>query len=106
MAKTKWRCREFKPTANMPERTHSFYAEAVINNEIDNRDLSAKIAARTGRYSLHLTFPQGAALGYEPKALSGHHKFFYILNLNCRDRSFFHGLLICCMPVPCSSRSK
>ena len=48
MAKTKWRCREFKPTANMPERTHSFYAEAVINNEIDNRDLSAKIAARTG----------------------------------------------------------
>ena len=48
MAKTKWRCREFIPTSNMPGRVHSFYAEAVIDNEIDNRDLSAKIAARTG----------------------------------------------------------
>ena len=48
MAKVKWRSREFTPTANMPGRVHSFYAEAVISNEIDNLDLSAKIAARTG----------------------------------------------------------
>lgn len=48
MAKNKWRAREFNPTSNMPERTHSFYAEAVINSEIDNNDLSQKIAARTG----------------------------------------------------------
>ena len=48
MAKTKWRAREFKPTSNMPGRSHSFYAEAVIGGEIDNRDLASKIAARTG----------------------------------------------------------
>ena len=48
MAKNKWRAREFKPTSNMQGRTHSFYAEAVIDNEIENRDLGAKIAARTG----------------------------------------------------------
>lgn len=48
MAKTKWRAREFNPTSNMTGRTHSFYAEAVIDNEIDNRGLAAKIAARTG----------------------------------------------------------
>lgn len=48
MAKTKWRCREFNPTDNMTGRSHSIYAEAVINSEIDNNDLSAKIAARTG----------------------------------------------------------
>lgn len=47
MAKTKWRCREYKATGDMPG-THSFYAEAVINSEIDNNDLSQKIAARTG----------------------------------------------------------
>ncbi len=48
MAKNKWRVREFKPTSNMQGRIHSFYAEAVIDNEIENRDLGAKIAARTG----------------------------------------------------------
>ena len=48
MAKNKWRAREFKPTGNMEGRSHSFYAEAVIDNEIDNRELAAKIAARTG----------------------------------------------------------
>ena len=48
MAKNKWRAREFKPTSNMQGRTHSFYAEAVIDNEIENKDLGAKIAARTG----------------------------------------------------------
>ena len=47
MAKTKWRCREYTPKGNMTG-THCFYAEAVIDNEIDNTDLSAKIAARTG----------------------------------------------------------
>jgi hypothetical protein len=48
MAKNKWRAREFKPTSNMQGRSHSFYGEAVIDSEIDNRDLAAKIAARTG----------------------------------------------------------
>ena len=48
MAKNKWRAREFKPTSNMAGRTHSFYAEAVIDNEIENKDLASKIAARTG----------------------------------------------------------
>ena len=47
MAKTKWRCREYIPKGNMTG-VHGFYAEAVIDNEIDNRDLSAKIDARTG----------------------------------------------------------
>lgn len=48
MAKVKWRAREFNPTSNMTGRNHSFFAESVINNEIDNRELSQKIAARTG----------------------------------------------------------
>ena len=47
MAKNKWRCCEYTPTGNMPGQ-HCIYAEAVISNEIDNRDLSMKIAARTG----------------------------------------------------------
>ena len=47
MAKNKWRAREYKASGNMPG-THSFYAEAVIDNEIENKDLAAKIAARTG----------------------------------------------------------
>ena len=47
MAKTKWRVREYNPTGNMPGG-HSIYAEAVINSDIDNNDLSSKIAARTG----------------------------------------------------------
>ena len=46
MAKTKWRVREYNPTGNMPGG-HSIYAEAVINSDIDNNDLSSKIAART-----------------------------------------------------------
>ena len=48
MAKNKWRAREFNPTSNMPGRKHSIYAEAVIDNEIENKDLASKIAARTG----------------------------------------------------------
>lgn len=47
MAKNKWRAREYKATGNMPGG-HSFFAEAVINNEIDNYELASKIAARTG----------------------------------------------------------
>ena len=47
MAKNKWRAREYKATGNMPGN-HSFFAEAVINNEIDNYELASKIAARTG----------------------------------------------------------
>ena len=47
MAKTKWRAREFKPTSNMTG-THSFYAEAVINSDLSNEDLSERIQARTG----------------------------------------------------------
>lgn len=47
MAKNKWRAREYTPAGNMTG-SHSFYAEAVIDNEIDNRGLAAKIAARTG----------------------------------------------------------
>ena len=47
MAKNKWRAREYKPSGNMTG-SHAFYAEAVIDSDIDNRDLAAKIAARTG----------------------------------------------------------
>lgn len=47
MAKVKYRVREYTPTGNMPG-THSFYAEAVVDNEINNQELAAKVAARTG----------------------------------------------------------
>ncbi len=47
MAKTKWRCREFIPTSNM-KSTHSFYAEAVISNDLTNDNLASRIQARTG----------------------------------------------------------
>ena len=48
MAKVKWRAREFTPTANMEGRSHSFYAEAVINSDLMNDDLAQRIQARTG----------------------------------------------------------
>ena len=48
MAKVKWRAREFNPTANMEGRSHSFYAEAVINSDLTNDDLAQRIQARTG----------------------------------------------------------
>ena len=48
MAKVKWRAREFTPTANMEGRSHSFYAEAVINSDLSNDDLAQRIQARTG----------------------------------------------------------
>ena len=47
MSKVKYRVREYNPTANQ-SGTHSFFAETVINNEIDNAELAQKIAARTG----------------------------------------------------------
>lgn len=47
MAKTKWRCREYTPSANQ-SGSHSFYAEAVINSDLTNEDLASRIQARTG----------------------------------------------------------
>lgn len=47
MSKVKYRVREYTPTANQ-SGSHSFYAEAVIDNDIDNAELAKKIAARTG----------------------------------------------------------
>ena len=45
MANVKYRVREFTPTANQ-SGTHSFYAEAVVDNVIDNKALAKKIEAR------------------------------------------------------------
>lgn len=45
MAKVKYRIREFVPTANQTGG-HSYYAEAVVDNVITNKELAAKIAAR------------------------------------------------------------
>ena len=47
MAKNKYRVREYTPQGNQ-SGVHSFYAEAVTDNEIDNLGLAKKIAARTG----------------------------------------------------------
>lgn len=47
MANVKYRVREFRPSTNQPG-THSFFAESVIDNTIDNQNLADKIAARTG----------------------------------------------------------
>ena len=47
MAKVKYRIREFKPTANQ-SGGHSFFAEAVVDNIITNKELANKIQARTG----------------------------------------------------------
>ena len=48
MSKVKYRVKEFVPTGQQSLGNHSFYVEAVINNEIDNAELASKIAARTG----------------------------------------------------------
>ena len=48
MSKVKYRVREFTPTENMTGRTHSFFAEAIIDNEITNTELAERIARRTG----------------------------------------------------------
>ena len=45
MAAVKYRVREFTPKPNQPG-SHSFYAESVIDNVIDNRALAKKIEAR------------------------------------------------------------
>jgi hypothetical protein len=47
ISKVKYRVREYNPTSDQ-QGSHSFFAEAVINNEITNNELAEKIAARTG----------------------------------------------------------
>ena len=47
MAKVKYRLREFKPTQNQTGG-HSFFAEAVVDNIITNKELGKKVEARTG----------------------------------------------------------
>lgn len=47
MATVKYRVREFTPK-NGQSGVHSFFAEAVIDNETNNNGLAKKIAARTG----------------------------------------------------------
>ena len=47
MAKTKWRCREYIPSANQSGE-HCYYAEAVISGDITNVDLAQRIQSRTG----------------------------------------------------------
>ncbi len=50
MAKVKYRVREYTPTENQ-SGSHSFYAEAVVTNEISNDELAERIARRTGTKS-------------------------------------------------------
>ena len=47
MAKVKYRIREFKPTQNQTGG-HSFFAEAVIDSIITNKELGKRVEARTG----------------------------------------------------------
>lgn len=47
MSKVKYRVREYNPSTQN-QGSHSFFAEVLINNEIDNVELANKIAARTG----------------------------------------------------------
>lgn len=47
MSKVKYRVREFTPQGNQAG-FHSFFAETVISNDINNAELAKKIAARTG----------------------------------------------------------
>lgn len=48
MSKVKYRVREFVPKGQQSLGSHSWYAEVVINNDVDNAELAKKIAARTG----------------------------------------------------------
>ena len=48
MSKVKYRVREFVPKGQQALGTHSWFAEVVINNDVDNAELAKKIAARTG----------------------------------------------------------
>lgn len=54
MSKVKYRVREYNPTSAQ-HGSHSFFAEAVINNEITNNELADKIAARTGVKAYEVT---------------------------------------------------
>jgi len=54
MSKAKYRVREYNPTSAQ-QGSHSFFAEAVINNEITNNELADKIAARTGVKAYEVT---------------------------------------------------
>lgn len=54
MSKVKYRVREYNPTSAQ-QGSHSFFAEAVINNEITNSELAEKIAARTGVKAYEVT---------------------------------------------------
>ena len=47
MSKVKWKAVEYNPTENQ-QGSHSWYAEAVIDNEITNTELAERIARRTG----------------------------------------------------------
>ena len=47
MSKVKYRVREYIPKTEN-QGTHSWFAEVVINNDVDNAELARKIAARTG----------------------------------------------------------
>lgn len=46
MAINKYRVKEFTPTANQTNMTHSFHAESVVDNVITNQELARKIEAR------------------------------------------------------------
>ena len=47
MSKCKYRVREYTPK-KPGQGSHSWYAEVVINNDIEDLELAAKVAARTG----------------------------------------------------------
>ena len=47
MSTIKYRVREYNPKTDN-QGSHSFFAEVVISNDINNAELSRKIAARTG----------------------------------------------------------
>ena len=46
MADVKYCIREFTPTQNQVGMSHTFYAQAVVDNVITNRELARKIEAR------------------------------------------------------------
>ncbi|MCR5680136.1 MAG: hypothetical protein K6G08_08010 [Prevotella sp.] len=46
MAQNKYQIIEFKPTTNQAGMSHSFYAQAVVDNVITNKELAKKIEAR------------------------------------------------------------
>ena len=46
MADVKYCIREFTPTQNQVGMSHTFYAQAIVDNVITNRELARKIEAR------------------------------------------------------------